>query len=125
MLNAAVAVAKADPSPVRQSSLTHWNLLACFREHLEGALGSETLNPSWSNRQRRLQAADYLCLYLFGLLNPVVRTMRALCEASRLERVQKEVCNGPVSLGSFSEAQHLLDPELLGKVFESLASQLP
>jgi len=59
------------------------------------------------------------------LLNPVVRSMRGLFAASRLKRVQEEVCTRPVSLGSFSEAQHLLDPTLLEKVFESLAVELP
>jgi hypothetical protein len=64
-------------------------------------------------------------LFLFGLLNPVVRTMRGLCAASQLARVQQEVCARPVSLGSFSEAQHLVDPAVLGKVFQSLAQEAP
>jgi hypothetical protein len=61
---------------------------------------------------------------LFGLLNPAVKTMRALSAASRLPRVQREVCGGSISLGSFSEAQHLLEPELLEEVFGDLASQV-
>jgi hypothetical protein len=38
--------------------------------------------------------------------------------------VQQEICSRPVSLGSFSEAQHLLDPELLERVFTDLAAQV-
>lgn len=107
-----------------EANLSHWKLLACFRERLEQVLGALAFHPSWNDRQRRLQAADYLSLFLFGLLNPVVRTMRGLCEASRLEKVQQEVCGRSVSLGSFSEAQHLLDPALLERVFEDLAKEL-
>ena len=81
-------------------------------------------HPSWADPQRRLFYADYLSLYLFGLFNPVVRTMRALCSASHLKRVQQEICSAPVSLGSFSEAQHLLDPALLERVFSDLAAEI-
>jgi hypothetical protein len=60
---------------------------------------------------------------LFGLLNPVVESMRGLCAASRLQRVQEDICEHPVSLGSFSETQAVIDPELLQKVFEELAAE--
>ena len=68
--------------------------------------------------------ADYLSLFLFGLFNPTVRTMRGLCAISRVERVQQEVCSRAVSLGSFSEAQHLLDPALLEPILSELAQEV-
>ena len=71
-----------------------------------------------------MQQADYLSLFLLGLLNPVVRTMRGLCAASHLERVQAAVCSRPVSLGSFSEAQAVVDPELLAAVFPEASQEL-
>ncbi len=110
---------------VCEANLSHWKLLARFRERLEPVFGTLTAHPSWNDSLRRLQAADYLSLFLFGLLNPVVRTMRGLCAASRLEKVQREVCGRSVSLGSFSEAQHLLDPALLERVFEDVVKELP
>src|SRR6202023_542395 len=70
-----------------------------------------------------LGQSDYLSLLLFGLLNPVVESMRGLCAASRLQRVQEEICSEAVSLGSFSEAQAVVAPELLSKVFEELAAE--
>lgn len=79
---------------------------------------------TWSDPARRLQDTDYLSLFLLGLLNPVVGTMRGLCAASRLERVQREVCMRPVSLGSFSEAQAVLKPELLAEVFAQLSREI-
>jgi hypothetical protein len=64
-----------------------------------------------------------LSLFLFGWFNPVVTTMRGLCAASRLARVQREVSGRAVSLGSFSEAQAVVDPGLLQAVFTELATQ--
>ncbi len=86
-----------------------------FREALARAAQEYGLHPTFSDPERLLSYSGYLSLFLFGLLNPVVRTMRGLCEASSLERVQREICQRPVSLGSFSAAQHLLEPELLEK----------
>lgn len=108
-----------------EGQLQRWRLVEDFRRRLEQALGPvQGGHPSWSDPQRKLLYVDYLSLYLFGLLNPVVRTMRGLCYASHLQRVQQEICSRPVSLGSFSEAQHLLDPALLERVFCQLAGEV-
>jgi hypothetical protein len=50
--------------------------------------------------------------------------MQALCAASDLARVRREVCTQPISLGSFSEAQHLVDPAALEQLFGHLAAQI-
>jgi hypothetical protein len=108
-----------------EAQLHRWRLVCDFRQRLHQVLVPvQGGHPSWDDPQKRLQYADYLSLYLFGLLNPVVRTMRALCSASQLRRVQEEICSRPVSLGSFSEAQHLLEPALLEKVFVDLAAEV-
>jgi hypothetical protein len=110
---------------LNEGQLHRWRLIQDFRQRLEAVLGPiQGGHPSWADPDRRLLYADYLSLFLFGLLNPVVRTMRALCSASHLQRVQEEICSRPVSLGSFSEAQHLLDPALLEKVFADLATEV-
>jgi len=108
-----------------EAELHHWRLMEEFAGLLEKVFGRHRLHPSFADPQRRLSATHYLCLYLFGLFNPVVRTMRGLCQASHLERVQGEVSGGAVSLGSFSEAQHLIDPRLLEEVFGELSRQMP
>lgn len=51
--------------------------------------------------------------------------MRGLAKASHLQRVQQEVCGRIVPRATFSEAQHVLDPALLEKVFNELSSQIP
>jgi hypothetical protein len=95
-----------------------------FRQRLRAAARQVPLAPTWTDPARALAYDEYLSLFLLGLLNPVVRIMRGLCAASRLRRVQAEVCRRPVSLGSFSEAQRLLDPALLERVFADLAGQV-
>lgn len=108
---------------IAEHDLRHWNLLEEFAK----ALDQQPLkrHPSFQDPKRTLLHSSYLKLYLFGLFNPVVKTMRALCAASQLKRVQDEVIGGPaVSLGAFSEAQHLVDPKQLEELFQSLYGQL-
>ena len=100
-----------------------WKLVADFKERLRGLWPQDQVQGSWAEAKRKLQAADYLSLFLFGLFNPVVRTLRGLSSASDLSRVRQEVCGRHVSLGSFSEAQHLLEPALLEKIFTSLSGR--
>lgn len=85
----------------------------------------EKAHPSFEDSGRLLSLSSYFSLYLFGLFNPVVKSMRGLCSVSRLARVQQEVCSRAVSRSSFSEAQHLANPLYLEKVFSDLASQMP
>jgi len=110
---------------ISERQLRHWRLMEDFGSCLDRVFGQSELHRSFSDPRRRLTASRYLSLFLFGLLNPVVRTMRGLCQASRLARVQAEVCGRTVSLGSFSETQHVLEPALLEKVFEQLSQSLP
>lgn len=105
--------------------LHHWKVMEVFRAALRRAVQEKELHPGFQDPDRLLKHAAYLALFLFGLFNPVLKTMRALCAASQLKRVQEEVCQRPVSLGTFSEAQHLVDPAHLEKVFKELCSQLP
>jgi hypothetical protein len=110
--------------PITEADLQQWKLLAPFEAALQRAVAFRGVSASWEDPQRLLKLSHYLSLELFGLLNPVVGTMRGLCAASVLPRVQQQVCARPVSLGSFSEAQHVLDPALLERVFSDLAAQV-
>jgi len=109
---------------VNECQLQRWRLVEDFRQRIESVAAAANVHGSWSDPRRRVLYADYLSLFLFGLLNPTVRTMRGLCASSRLQRVQEEICSQQVSLGSFSEAQHLLDPMLLEKVFAELTKEI-
>lgn len=117
-------MARKPAPPIEARQLQRWQLLQEFNRHLARAFESVPLHPSWHDRQRLLAVADYTSLFLLGVFNPLVTSMRGLCQASRLAKVQREVCRRNVSAGSFSEAQHLLDPELLKHVYEGLAAEL-
>ena len=114
----------ADTLQLSEQDLHQWDLLAQFRRHLGAACPPAVLHPSWADPARHFHYADYLSLYLFGLLNPVLKTMQALCAASQLERVRRTVCTQSVSLGSFSEARHLVEPAALEQLFGELAARV-
>lgn len=114
---------KASAEPVRERDLAQWKLVEDFRRRLGAAAQQLPAPRTEGDPRRKLLASDYFCLLLFGLFNPVVRTMRGLCAASKLGRVQKEICSQRVSLGSFSEAQDVFAPEVLEKVFQELAKE--
>lgn len=97
-----------------------------FQAVLEPALAGRVLEDSEKDPRRTLSAMDYFSLLLFALFNPVIGTLRGLVKASELDRVRKEVgSDHRVSLASFSEAQHLFDPELLRGVIGELHGKAP
>lgn len=106
-----------------ETDLARWRLVEEFEGRLERAAEAGKEPRTFSDPRRKLGQKDYLSLLLFGLFNPVVDSMRGLCAASRLERVQEEICSAKVSLGSFSEAQAVVDPRLLQRVFAELAAE--
>ena len=105
--------------------LRNWRLIEQFLEVLLAVAAKHQLHPSFSDSRRKLGYAPYLGLFLFGIFNPVVETMRQLCAITELEKVQRTTGCSKVSLGSFSEAQSLLEPDLLKQVFERLVEQIP
>jgi hypothetical protein len=108
---------------ILEKDLRQWKLVEDFRERLKPFVAQRPSHPSWADANRKLQQLDYLSLFLCGLINPVLRTMRGLCEASHLKRVQAEICTAAVSRGAFSEAQHILEPKLLEGLLTSLMEE--
>jgi Transposase DDE domain len=106
---------------MREKDLQRWRLIERFQMALAAEVEQRGgLRGTWVDPDRQLQLEQYLSLFLFGLYNPVVESMRGLCEATDLGRVQRAVCGRRVSLGSFSEAQAVVDPALLKGVLERL-----
>jgi hypothetical protein len=106
-----------------ETQLHHWKLLQTFQQRLEPRLARRPKTPTELDPRRRLQPGGYLALLLFALLNPVLKSTRALCAASRWQRLQTEVGAGPVSLGSFSEMQAVCEPELLAGLLRELSAE--
>jgi hypothetical protein len=89
-----------------------------------GALPEASLPASWRDARRGFTAVDYLSLLLIGLFNPAVRTLRGLCEATTLPRLQRQWSCRPMPLASVSDAQHLVDPAVLLPVIGELSARV-
>jgi hypothetical protein len=100
-----------------ENDLKNWKMLGAFDEAVARVFSTAKLPATFSDRGRQLTYGRYLSLFLFGLFNPVVESMRGLCAVSELNGVQEKICGDRVSAASFSEMQHLLDPNLLRQVF--------
>lgn len=120
------AKTKASVEPeFAEGDLRSLKVLRKFREILGEvqAQNGALVHRSFADPKRQLLLGDYLSLFLLGMLNPVARTVRGLVVASRLPGVQDGICRRPVSLGSFSEAQQLVEPALLEQVFAHVSAQ--
>lgn len=73
---------------------------------------------------RTLHFDQYCMLVLLFLFNPVVRSLRAIEQASTLRKVQKKLGCQHASLGSLSEAKDVFQPELLKEIIAELGGQL-
>ena len=109
---------------IQERDLRGWKWLARFQELLAAAREAVPPGPRVEHGRRRLHAGQYPGLFLFGLFNPVLESMRGLCEASHLRRVREQTgAEGPVALSRFSDAQHVFDPELLRQVIGTLVEE--
>ena len=71
---------------------------------------------------RELFFDDYVKLVLLYLWNPLIDSLRTLQKAASLDNVAKALGVKRFSLGSFSEAPRLFEPDLLKPVIEELAA---
>lgn len=67
------------------------------------------------------QYCAWLLLYFF---TPAMDSMRGLQQASELEAVRRKLALPRFSLGSFSEAGNVFDPELLAPIIEQIGARL-
>ena len=109
---------------IQERDLRGWKWLGRFQTLLAAAREKVPAGPREKHGLRELGAHEYLSLFLFGMFNPVVDSMRGLCAASHLRRVRAETgAEGPVALSRFSEAQHVFDPELRRQVIGTLVEE--
>ena len=73
---------------------------------------------------RRLHMDQYCALLLLYLFNPCVRSLRALQQASELKNVQRKLGCARVSLGSFSEATDVFEPQRLEAIISQLTARI-
>jgi hypothetical protein len=109
-------------APITEKQLRNWKLLDRFRREVLPLLAARPLTATEMDERRTLFAEDYFCAFLFAMLNPVVKSLRAFGHASRCRKM-RQVCSAPFSPATFSEAQHLFDPAVLDLVVRRLAQQ--
>jgi hypothetical protein len=73
---------------------------------------------------RCLHYDQYCLLVLLFLFNPIVRSLRALQQASTLKHVQRKLGCSRASLGSLSEAVEVFEPDRLCGIIASLAADV-
>ena len=73
---------------------------------------------------RSLHYDQYCMLVLLFMFNPILRSLRALQQASELKNVQRKLGCGRASLGSLSEAVEVFEPERLQEIIASLAADV-
>ena len=112
----------AKGAPITEKQLRNWKLLDRFRREVLPLLEARPPTPTETDERRTFFAEDYFCAFLFAMLNPAVKSLRALGHASHCRKM-RQVCAAPFSPATFSEAQHLFSPEVLDQVVRSLAKQ--
>lgn len=112
------------PPPLTEQGLGGWKLLERFIALLDGLGANIAPSSRETHGLRALDRRAYFGLFLFGLFNPMVVSMRGLCGASQLPRVAGLLARqGPVALSGFSDAQHVFAPEILAPVLRSLLAE--
>lgn len=73
---------------------------------------------------RELHFDEYVTLVLLCLFNPILDSVRALQQASAIDKVSEQLGVKRFSLGSFSESVRVFDPQKLKAVVRQLAGEL-
>lgn len=80
-------MSKPRSQPLTEKDLGSWKLLERFIRVLDQYGESIAPNPRETHGLRELDRRTYFGLFLFGLFNPVVASMRGLCGAMKIKRV--------------------------------------
>jgi Transposase DDE domain len=107
--------------PIREKDLRglkYFKLLGSFLDRLHDAAVARDHAGN-----RRLFYDQYACLLLLFFFNPVVKSLRAIQQASELDKVQRLFGCNRVSRGALSEASRVFDPELLHTLIGDIAGR--
>lgn len=115
--------------PALAKHLSSWKLVERFNSLLNELGAAVEPSSRESHGLRKLDRQAYFSLFLLGLFNPVLDSMRGLCAASGLTKTREVLgLEGSVGLSSFSGGQEVFAPEILEPILghllvESLARQ--
>lgn len=114
--------AESDPAPIRGCELAGFKYFQMILPMLRRLHGDGCTRDKAHNRD--LHFEEYAALQLLFLFNPIIKSMRGLVQASKLDKVRKKLGVSPTSLGSFSEAGGVFNPELIQDIIGELAAKL-
>jgi hypothetical protein len=107
---------------VEQDDLMGFKYFKPLSKMLERLHGAACQSDRAHNRQ--LHMDQYILLLLLHFFNPICTSLRAIQEASDLEKVQRKLGVSRAALGSLSEAARVFDSELMVEILQELAVQL-
>jgi len=111
-------------SAIQIEDLQGFKIIKKFQKILEQTQSNKQTHPPVRRGPKRTITQDgYFSLFLFTFLNPILKSMRGLSEASSLEKVQEKIGSNSITRSTFSDAQHAFDPQLLLKVIQELSKQ--
>lgn len=110
------------PEPLREEDIVCLGHLRRVFDLLDALEDVGTERDTAGSRQ--LFFNDYCKLVLLHIWNPLIGSLRQLQEAAALTKVSEALGVKRFSLGSFSEAPRVFDPEKLKPVIAELAGQL-
>ena len=110
------------PEPLRVTDLKGWKYFRRLRPLLARLRDDGCARDKAG--KRTLHFDQYCALILLALFSPVARSLRALQQASELQKVQEELGVRRASLGSLSEAAGVFDPDRLLPLIQELAGEL-
>ena len=108
-------------TPIREKDLKGLKYFKLLGSLLERLHDDATRRDRAGNRC--LFYDQYACLLLLFFFNPIVKSLRAIQQASTLDKVQRLFGCNRVSRGSLSEASRVFDPELLHPIIADLAAR--
>lgn len=108
---------------IKESDLQGFKYFKILTSLLEGLHGAGCQRDRAHNRT--LHMDQYISLLLLYMFNPICTSLRALQQASELNKVQKKLGCARASLGSLSESARVFDSELLKEIIEELSDQMP
>lgn len=114
-------VANKKKEPIRISDLQGFKYFKLIEEFLPRLSNVGAERDKAGNRE--LHCDSYVALLLLYFFNPAITSLRALQQASELEKTQKLLGVKRASLGALSEAGSIFDPEIAAQIMRELASK--
>lgn len=82
------------------------------------------LHAHRDNSRRKLHYDEYCAYLLLCFFTPIIDSIRGLQKVSEFDKIRDKLKLPRFSLGSFSEAGHVFDPEVLVPIIEQICGQL-